>query len=208
MLQLFRDTEDKAGMKTLDESVLEEKLAQILHYKAEIQAWEEKKDRILEELRKRRQELREMIAQQQGIDDIVKKRHMTKVLLTQWRETDKAILRHQREIGNGISNLISNFKHELSLVAPYMTWAKREDKAKLINGSVVVVIEDLIDIYHRINEDHLKADIQKGICEIIDTAEAIDHKTMQSCSKIIKFRQDTYHMRRGIRRIFYSARSM
>jgi hypothetical protein len=208
MLKLFRDNEDEARMKALAEALLEEKLARILHYKVEIHAWEEKKDRILEELRKRRQELREMIAQQQGIDDVVKKRHMTKVLLTQWRETDDAILRHQREIGNVINQLISNFKHELSLVAPYMTWAKREDKEKLINGHVVVVIEDLIDIYHRINEDYLKADIQKDICEIIDTAEAIDHKTMQSCSKIIEFRQDIYHVRRGIRRIFYSARSM
>jgi hypothetical protein len=208
MLKLFRVNEDEARMKALAEALLEEKLARILHYKVEIQAWEEKKDRILEELRKRRQELREMIAQQQGIDDLVKKRHMTKVLLTQWRETDDAILRHQTEIGNVIHKLISNFKHELSLVAPYMTWAKREDKEKLINGYVVVVIEDLIDIYHRISEDYLKADIQKDICEIIDTAEAIDHKMMQSCSKIIKFRQDIYHVRRGIRRIFYSARSM
>jgi hypothetical protein len=190
MLKLFRDNEDEARMKALAEALLEEKLARILHYKVEIQAWEEKKDRILEELRKRRQELREMIAQQQGIDDLVKKRHMTKVLLTQWRETDDAILRHQTEIGNVIHKLISNFKHELSLVAPYMTWAKREDKEKWIT------------------EDYLKADIQKDICEIIDTAEAIDHKMMQSCSKIIKFRQDIYHVRRGIRRIFYSARSM
>jgi hypothetical protein len=208
MLKLFRDNEDEARMKALAEALLEEKLARILHYKAEIQAWEETKDRIFEELRKRRQELREMIAQQQGIDDIVKKRHMSRVLLTQWRETDDAILRHQREIGNVIHKLISNFKHELSLVAPYMTWAKREDKEKWIKGYVVVVIEDLIDIYHRISEDYLKADIQKDICEIIDTAEAIDRKTMQSCSKIIKFRQDIYHVRRGIRRIFYSARSM
>jgi len=208
MLQLFRNTEDKAGMKTLDESVLEEKLACILQYKLEIQDWEEKKDRILDELRKRRQELREMIAQQQRIDDIVKKRYRTKVLLTQWRETDDAILRHQREIGNGISNLISNFKHELSLVAPYMTRAKRVDKERLISGYVAVVIEALIDMYHRINEDHLKANIQKGICEIIDTAEAIDPKTMKSCSKIIKFRQDIYYVPRGIRRILYAPRSM
>jgi hypothetical protein len=208
MLKLFRDNEDEARMKALAEALLEEKLARILHYKTEIQAWEETKDRIFEELRKRRQELREMIAQQQGIDDYVAKRHKTRVLLTQWRETDDAILRHQREIGNVINTLISNFKHELSLVAPYMTWAKREDKEKLINGYVVVVIEDLIDIYHRISEDYLKADIQKDICEIIDTAKAIDHKTMQSCSKIIEFRQDIYHVRRGIRRIFYSARSM
>ncbi len=208
MLQLFRDTEDKAGMNALDESIMEEKLARISCYKLEIQAWEEKKDRIYEELRKRRQELRGMITQQQRIDDYAAKRHKTKVLLTQWRETDDAILRHQREIGNGISKLISNFKQELSLVAPYMTWAKREDKAKLINGSVVVVIEDLIDIYHRINEDYLKANVQKEIGEIIDTAEAINPKTMRSCSKIIKFRQDIYHVPRGIRRFFYSARSM
>jgi len=208
MLKLFRSNEDEARMKALAEALLEEKLARILQYKLEIQAWEEKKDRTLEELRKRRQELREMIAQQQRIDDIVKKRHMTKVLLTQWRETDNAILRHQREIGNVINTLISNFKHELSLVAPYMIWTRREDKEKLLNGYVVVVIEDLIDIYHRINEDYLKADIRKDICEIIDTAVAIDHKTMHSRSKIIKFRQDIYHVPRGIRSIFYLARSM
>jgi hypothetical protein len=208
MLKLFHGNEDETRMKALAESVMEGKLPRIRQYKLEIQAWEERKDRILVELKKRRQELREMIAQQQGIDDAVKKRHMTRVLLTQWREIDDAILRYQQEVGNGIHNLMSNFKYELSLIAPYMSWVKREDKEKLINGYVVVVIEDLIDIYNRINENHLKGDIEKYICEIIDTAEAIDPRTMKSCSKIIKFRQDIYHVPRGIRRILYAPRSM
>ena len=208
MLKLFHGNEDETRMKALAESVMEGKLPRIRQYKLEIQAWEERKDRILVELKKRRQELREMIAQQQGIDDAVKKRHMTRVLLTQWREIDDAILRYQQEVGNGIHNLMSNFKYELSLIEPYMSWVKREDKEKLINGYVVVVIEDLIDIYNRINENHLKGDIEKYICEIIDTAEAIDPRTMKSCSKIIKFRQDIYHVPRGIRRILYAPRSM
>lgn len=208
MLKLFHGNEDEARMKALAQIVLDEKLHRILQYKREIQAWEEKKERILVELRKRRQELRDMIAQQQKVDDVVQKRHTIRALLAQWRETDDAILTHQREIGNVIHTLISNLQQELSILAPYMTWAKREEKEKLINGYVIVVIEDLIDIYHRINEDYLKADIQIGICEIIDTAKAIAPKTMQSCSKIIQFQQDVYHVPRGIRRIFYSARSI
>jgi hypothetical protein len=207
-MKLFGRGEDEARMKAYAETLVEEKLARMFYYKTEIQAWEENKELVLGEMLKRQREIREMISKQQEIDDTVKKRHMTKVLLTQWREMDDAIIRQQREISNVINALISNFKHELLILTPYIRWAKREDKEKLIQGYVIVVIEDLIGIYQRINENFPKTDIFKNICEMIDIAAALDSKTVQSRSKIIKFRQDIYHVRSGNKKIIWHARSM
>ncbi len=196
--KLFGSSRKDAPRTTeLTNSLMAEKLARLSRYKGEIQTWEAKRERILGDLKQRQQALRENISQLQEIEDLVKKRYMMKSLLQQWRDMDLTIDCRQREMNIRITTLAAQFTHELSVLASYTPWLKTEDKEVLVHGCVIVVIEELIGICQRLTDTLSKPELARNIGELIDSAAALDSRSVHSHAKIVKFRKESAYLRGG-----------
>jgi|GEM_PF-984870 len=196
--QLFgaaRREEEESPMSALTNSLLADKLARLSRGKREIQTWEADRKRILSALEQRQQAVRAEMSPVQGVDDPLQKRYMMKSLLQQWRETDLTLESQQRALHDRIVELAVLFTHELSVLAPYTPWLKPDDATVLMHGSVLVVIEELIGIYQRLEDPRAKPELARAIGELITTAVALDADAVHAHPRILQFRQESPYLR-------------
>jgi hypothetical protein len=200
--------EDARRMTAITSFLMAEKLARLSRYKGEIMTWEAKRERILGDLKQRQQALRENISQLQEIEDLVKKRYMMKSLLQQWRTTCLTIGYQQWKMNTRIMTLTSQFTYELSVLAAYTPWRKHADKAVLMHDSVLVVIEELIGIYERLDDTRAKPDLARNIKELIDAAAALDARSVRSHAQIVHFRKESAYRRSSLPRRIMTRHSL
>jgi hypothetical protein len=188
---------DESSMTALSPVLVEKRLARLSHYQDEILAWHAKREQILGDLEQRQQGLKEDIAQLQEIEDPVTKRYTMKSLLQQWRDTCLKIDYQHWRMNIRISTLTTQFTQELFVLASSTPWRKQGDKVKLMHDSVLVVIDELIGIYERLDDTDTRAkpDLARNIEELIAVAAALDARSVRAHTKIVHFRKESAYLR-------------
>ena len=196
--KLFCHARKEAPGKTaLTNSLLEQKLARLARYKSEILSWEATRARILGDLQQRQRALKQELTQLQEVEDPAKKRYMMKSLLQRWRDNDLTLEAQRQEMNSRITTLAAQFTIELSVLAPNTPGPEDGDKAKLVNGTVLVTIEALIGIYERLDDTQAKPDLARAIGALIDTAAALDFRSVQAHAQIVRFRKELAYLLGG-----------